>query len=414
MDSKVPRRQLTRRGAIRLMTAVVGAAGLGRPFISQANTGAGIRIGLSVAQDPANAANARHVRFGADWAVRQRGGKVLGQTVQVLVIDEPDGASLRASARDLIQGQRVAGLIGGSSTEAGMTLKALAAEAGVPVIIHSAIADDITLRDTNPWTFRVPASATAQFMALCPYVAEVGKRWFVLTGSDRTSHASGVLSAPMIGDVGGLEVGRAGITPGVTDHRALIEAIRAAKPDVVLSGLQGAEAMTFLKAWHAAGMKDRIPYAQIGLSDTDLWALGGQVATGIYVKTYHYKSMKNPPAVKAFVAAFGRQYPGEVPGTAAFQAQAAMESLLSAVERAGGAEPGRVRDGLEQFAQPFGDITLRYRAGDRQMMHRLPILETKTIVRTRHDFWDIEGHAPEAASDLEAFYADAVRRAGRS
>jgi len=328
----------------------------------------------------------------------------------MLLMNEPDGPSLRAAARDLIDVQRVAGIIGGSSAETGMAWKTIAAEARVPVIIHSAIADDITLRDPNPWIFRVPAPAAAQFLALCPYVAEIGKRWFVLVGSDQTGQAQGALSATMIGDAGATEVGRVTLTPGSTDYHSLIEIIRSTRPDAVISALQGAETMGFLKAWHAAGMKDRIPYAQIGLSEPDLWALGGQVATGIYVKTYHYKSAKNPPGVKAFVTAFGRQFPGEVPGTAAFQAQTAMESLLVAIERAGSPEAGRVRGGLDGFAQPFGDITLRYRADDRQMMHRLPILETKQIIRTRQDFWDVEGHAPEVGSELDAFYAEAVRR----
>lgn len=294
-----------------------------------------------------------------------------------------------------------------------MVLKTVASEASIPVVIHGAIADDITLRDPSRWVFRVPASATVQFQALCPYVAEIGKRWFILGDSDRTGQSRDALSSTMMWETTATEVGRAVIEPGNGDPRPVIEAIRQAKPDAVVSALQGAETRRFLKAWHAAGMKERVPYAQIGLSDTDLWSLGAQAATGIYVKTYHFKNPRNPASVKEFTTAFSRQHNGEMPGTAAFQARAAMESLLVAIERSGGTEAERIRGGLEQFSQAFGDVTLRYRSGDHQMMHRLPILETKTIIRTRYDFWDIEAHAPENAAELDAFYSGAMRHGSR-
>lgn len=402
---------LKNRISRRSLLAGIGIAGLngaelaGFPFISRGLASAPIRIGVGACPAAVSPTDAKGTRFGAETALRQIGGRVLGQPVQLIHFEESDAAASMADFRKLVDDHGIAGLIGGSNDTAAVSLTRLVGEARLPFIIHTSMFDDITGALCNRWTYRVPVPLGIQLRALHPYLTEYARRWFILSSADPAGRRSAALARAGMRDAGLTEVGSAVIDNGTNDFGTVIEMIRGSRPETVISTLAGAEIPRFLKAWHAAGMKDKVPFAQVGMADADVWSAGAQAATGIYTKTYHFRNPKNPPEAKEFVAAYGRQFNGEAPSGTAFQAHVAMHALLSSINTAGTPDPKRVVTVLDHFGSPFGDITLRFR--DHQMMHRVPILETKTKIRTRYDFWDVEAFAPDEAADLDRFYETA-------
>jgi len=42
----------------------------------------------------------------------------------------------------------------------------------------------------------------------------------------------------------------------------------------VLGGLSAGDLSTFLKQWNELGMKGKIPFCEIAIGDTDIWAVG--------------------------------------------------------------------------------------------------------------------------------------------
>lgn len=399
-------RTLSRRGLLAGMTltGLAGANQAGFPFISRGLANAPIRIAVGASPAATSPYDARGVRFGAEAALRQAGGKVLGQPVQLIHVEETDAGTTTAEFRKLVGEQGIAGMIGGSTDIAATTLQGLANTAKLPLIIHTSMLDDITGGLCNRWTYRVPVPLGIQLRALRSYVTDYAKRWFILSAGDPSGRRATTLARATIREANLTEAGTIAVEVGTIDYSTVIDMIRRSRAEAVVSTLAGGDIARFLKAWNAAGMKDKIPFAQVGMSDSDLWSAGPLLATGIYTKTYHFRNPKNPAEARDFVTAYGRQFTGEVPTGTAFQAHVAMQALLSAINYAGTIDPQRIVTVLDHYGTPFGDLTLRFRASDHQMMHRVPILETKTKIRSRYDFWDVEAFAPDKPSDLDRFY----------
>ena len=70
------------------------------------------------------------------------------------------------------------------------------------------------------------------------------------------------------------------------DFSSFILKIRQAKPDVVVGGLSAGDLSTFLKQWNELGMKGKIPFVEIAIGDTDIWAVGPEAATGTFTKLW--------------------------------------------------------------------------------------------------------------------------------
>ena len=79
---------------------------------------------------------------------------------------------------------------------------------------------------------------------------------------------------------GGTEVGADEVPLNTADFSSFILKIRQAKPDVVVGGLSAGDLSTFLKQWNELGMKGKIPFVEIAIGDTDIWAVGPEAARG--------------------------------------------------------------------------------------------------------------------------------------
>ena len=80
--------------------------------------------------------------------------------------------------------------------------------------------------------------------------------------------------------------------------------------------------------------------------------------------------------------------------------------LLAAIEKAGKPEPAAIRTALEEVGLPHGDIKLRFRAWDHQMLMRVLVPEVKTEIKDPTNYFDIETRVPEKPDGLEALYGD--------
>ena len=49
---------------------------------------------------------------------------------------------------------------------------------------------------------------------------------------------------------------------------------------MILGGVSAGDLSTFLKQWNELGMKGKIPFCEIAIGDTDIWAVGPEAATG--------------------------------------------------------------------------------------------------------------------------------------
>ena len=392
-----------------LLLGATGAAAsrLGSPFIQSAKAAEAVKIGLSFAHGGIQGPGGPHVKAGAELALAIHGGMVLGRPIELIESDEPDVAGTKANMNKLITEQKVVAVVGGSESSRSIALQAMAGEAKIPFIIHTSSHDDLSGKLCNPWTFRVAIPYGIQYRAISPYLVDYGKKWFMLGVTGSSGPAMMAVARVGMTEAGAQEIGTEIASQELTDFTAIIAKIKAIRPDVVMGALQGTALTYFLKAWQAGGVGTQIPYAQIGMSDVDLWAAGQEAAAdtgGVYSKTWDYAAPNLSASDKVFVEQFTKKLNGQPPDTRAWQAYMGMRSLLGAIEMAKSTEADKIRLALPQFKETSGEVTLRFRDHDHQMLHRVPVFETKTPIKDKYHWLDAEKYLPEKVSDLDQLY----------
>ena len=136
-----------------------------------------------------------------------------------------------------------------------------------------------------------------QTRGLMPYVSsKPGTKVYFLTASYAFGQDILKASRALMKQVGATEIGSDEVPINTADYSSYVLKIREAKPDVVVGGLVGGDFSNFLKQWNEMGMKGRIPFAGVAVTDTDFWAVGPEASTGIYVKPWYYNNPKNSAA----------------------------------------------------------------------------------------------------------------------
>jgi branched-chain amino acid transport system substrate-binding protein len=394
----------TPRPSRRHLLLGAGAA-LALPYISRGIAAGPIRIGVSAAKGGPLGPTEAGIRRAADLAVLSAGGKVLDQPIELVPIEETSVAYTEANARKAIEQQQIIGLIGGSESSRAIALQKLAVAAKLPLVVHTSMHDDITGKGCNAWTYRVPAPYSVQYNVLGPYLASYGsKKWFTLGVDGTSGPAMLALARQSIKLTDATEVGTAIVPQATRDFADVISKIKASGADVVVSALYGESIAAFLKSWKAAGMTGKLLFAQAGFNDGDGWAAGADAITGFFLKSWHYSNPRNSKEDAAFLKAYLETFKGRPPSGTSWQAYTAMRSLISAIAAAGTPDAAKVRAALENVSWANGDLTLRYRAFDHQLINRLVLLETKTQIKHEYDWWDAEMTLPEKAADLDKTY----------
>lgn len=402
----------TRRTLLLDTVAIAGgvaASRIGLPFISRGLAAGPIKIGVLAPNAGDRATTAPMVAVGTQLVMALQGSKAMGQPVELVTLDENDVASTQTNMKKLIEEHKVVAVLGGTDAASALALNTIAAQAKIPLVVHSAMYDGLTGKNCNPWLFRVPIPFSIQLRALSPYMTGYGKKWFLLGVESVPGKAILELARHEMQAAGANEIGTETVLPGLkADFSVAIQKIKDTKPDVVVGSLLGTNLTNFLKAWNAAEMTDKIPFTQIALTDGDAYSAGKDAATGIYVKTWHYADPDISKEDKIFVENFAKQSGGAPPGTVAWQAYIGLRSLLSAIDTTGSVDPNKIREGLLGFRYPSGELTLQYRESDHQMMHRVAVLETKSSISDKYSWWDVETHYPQKNADLGKLYGTAA------
>ncbi len=92
------------------------------------------------------------------------------------------------------------------------------------------------------------------------------------------------------------------------EYSTVVNKIRAAKPDVVFSTINGDSNVAFYKQLRNAGITaDDIPVMAVSVAEDEVRGIGGSVAAGHYASWNYYQSVDTPEN-KAFVAKFKAKY----------------------------------------------------------------------------------------------------------
>jgi branched-chain amino acid transport system substrate-binding protein len=171
----------------------------------------------------------------------------------------------------------------------------------------------------------------------------------------------------------------------------------------VVGGLSAGDLSTFLKQWNELGMKGKIPFVEIAIGDTDIWAVGSDAATGTFTKMWYYKNPNNPPEEQAFAAAYEKKY-GRPAADKAWMGWITARSVFESIDAAKSTEPMAIVEGLEAWKVHAGKTSYSYRKFDHQMLVQNLAVSVKDKITDKWDYFDVKATLPENPADLEKVF----------
>ncbi|PWC39791.1 ABC transporter substrate-binding protein [Azospirillum sp. TSO35-2] len=392
--------QPDKRCALRLLAGIAAMTTIGWGAAATAQDTGPIRIGLIYSKQGPGASIGEYLQRGSALAVEQAGGKVLGRPIELVWLDEPNPQVSQQNMQRLIDENKVVAVIGGNYSSSALAMMSVANREKIPLILTGAAASEITGKDCSRYTFRTQATVPVQIAGLMPYVANLGKKIYFITpsyafGQDILRSARAQLPV-----IGGTEVGVDEVPVNTADYSSYALKIRQARPDVVIGGLVGGDFSNFLKQWNEMGMKGKIPYAAVAVTDTDFWDVGPQASTGIFIKPWYYNNPKNTAAEKAMTADFQKKY-GNPPSDKTWSGWIGMRALLESMEAAKSAKAGDIVTALEAWKNTEGPFPFYFRAWDHQMVRPAVIVQVKKDITDKWDYFDVLKNTSDTTADTE-------------
>jgi branched-chain amino acid transport system substrate-binding protein len=173
-----------------------------------------------------------------------------------------------------------------------------------------------------------------------------------------------------------------------------------------VGGLSAGDLSTFLKQWNELGMRGRIPFVEIAIGDTDIWAVGPEAATGTFTSLWWYKNPDNPPEEQKFAADYERKY-GKPAADKAWMGWITARSLFESIDAAKSTEPMAIIEGLEAWKVRSGKTAYSYRKFDHQMLLRNLAVSVKEKITDKWDYFDVKATLPENIADLDKVFGTA-------
>lgn len=391
------------RVGIRSLFAIVMGLTCGVTALAQGTDP--VRIGLIYSKQGPGASIGQFLERGSEIALEQAGGKVLGRPVELVWLDEPNPQVSQQNMQKLVDENKVVAVVGGNYSSSALAMMSVANRAKIPLILPGAAASEITGKDCSRYTFRTQATVPVQIGGVMPYLSQIGKKVYFLTPSYAFGQDILRSARSRLKENGMTEVGVDEVPVNTADYSSYILKIRQAKPDVVLGGLVGGDFSNFLKQWNEMGMKDKIPYVAVAVTDTDFWDVGPQASAGIYVKPWYYNNPKNTAAEKQFTADFEKKY-GRPPSDKAWSGWIAMRSLLESINAAKATDSKSIVTQLEKWKNTDGAFPFYFRDWDHQLVRPSVVVRVKSKITDKYDFFDVVRDTSNSAAETEKAFGD--------
>jgi branched-chain amino acid transport system substrate-binding protein len=378
-------------------STLLGAAALAAPRIARAADP--IRIGLLLAKTGQIAPQTEYLANGTYLALEERGNKIMGQPAELIWLDEPSPQAATQNMQKLVQENKVCAILGGSLSSNALAEEAKALELKIPFVCDNAAATEISGKNCNRFTFRLNTPVAVQCRMLAPYALNYGKKWYFITASYAFGQDILRSGRELLKAAGGTEAGVDEVPLNTPDYSSFILKIRAAKPDVVWGGLSAGDLSTFLKQWNELGMKGKIPFVEIAIGDTDIWAVGSEAATGTFTKMWYYDNPNNPPEEKAFAAAYLKKF-GKPAADKAWMGWITARSLFESIEAVKSLEAMPIVEALEAWKFQAGSTSYAYRNFDHQMLVRNLAVTVKDKIPDQWNYFDVKATLPQDPADI--------------
>ncbi|MBD8553238.1 branched-chain amino acid ABC transporter substrate-binding protein [Rhizobium sp. CFBP 8762] len=297
---------------------------------------ADITIGIVAPLTGPVAAFGEQVKNGAETAVAEinKAGGILGQQVVVKIGDDAGEPKQAVSVANQFVGEDIKYVVGPVISSTSMPVSDIFAESGVIMVTPTATTPELTNRGL--WNvLRTCGRDDQQADVAAAYVLEKFKGKNIAIVHDKAPYGKGLADGfkAALNKGGVTEILYETVTPGEKDYSSLVTRLKAEKADVVYFGGYHAEGGLLSRQMRDQGVAAVLVGGE-GLSNTELWAIGGDAAQGT-IFTNAADALKNADSQDAVKALQTKNIPAEA---FTLNAYAAVQVIKAGIEKAGSAD----------------------------------------------------------------------------
>ena len=276
--------------------------------------------------------------------------EILGKKVELIIVDnKSDKVEAANAVTRLIENDHVNAIIGTYGSSLAMAGGEVAEKAGIPVIGTSCTNPLVTL--DKKFYFRVCFIDPFQGAGAATYAFKnlgLKKAALLIDVANDYSTGLGKFFRQSYEKMGGKIVATLRYNSGDIDFTAQLTELIKADPDIVFLPAYFAEGAIVLKQAKELGAKFRFIGAD-AMDNPEIVTLGGDAVEGFMHTTFAYDpSMPEMNEVaKKFTEEWNKIHPDKAPNVNCALGYDCYIMLKDAIERAGSADPAKIRDALE-------------------------------------------------------------------
>jgi urea transport system substrate-binding protein len=341
-------------------TAVSSAASDATPAGTPPAAGDTVKVGVLQSLSGTMAISEVTVKNAETLAIDEinASGGVLGKKIDPVIEDgASDPAVFAQKAGKLLESDNVATVFGGwTSASRKAMLPVFEKDKGLlwyPVQFEG--------NECSPNIMYSGAQPNQQIVPAYTWAKAKGYKSYFLVGSDYVFPRTANLILKKHIEADGLKLAGEEYEPlGGTDFSGVVAKIRAAKPDVIFSTINGDSNVAFFKQMSAAGLTfAKIPVMSFSIGEQEAKSMGPSLVAGSYAAWNYFQTVDSPENTK-FIAAYKAKY-----GADAVVTDPMVHGYLdvylwkAAVEKAQSFDPEKVRaaaDTLDAVPTPLGAV----------------------------------------------------------
>jgi branched-chain amino acid transport system substrate-binding protein len=321
-------------------------------------------------------------------AVRDAGGTVLGQPIEVVQADtlnKPDSAA--QTARRWFEVEGVDAIVGLPVTPVALAVQNVARTQKKILLINEGASTELTGRQCSPYTvhFADDTNALAAGTARA-LVQEGGKDWFFVTADFAFGHTMEEAASKVVTALGGHVVGRVLHPLNATDYASPLLQAQQSSANVIAFANSGGDTINSIKqaAEFGVGHDGRQKLAGLLLFISDVHSLGLQVAQGLFVTTGFY--WDEDEETRAFAKRFAAEFEGRMPTKAQANAYAEVKHYLASIAAAKTKAPEAVMEAMRKMPIDYFGRQASLRE-DGRVMYDVALYQVKSPAESKAP-WD--------------------------
>jgi branched-chain amino acid transport system substrate-binding protein len=379
----------TKKGNDMLFKSTVAALGAFLCLSAAASAAAGDQVVIGDIDDLSGVyadASGQGAIEGANMAIADFGGSVLGKKIVLLTADHQNKPDIGASKfREWADQNGLNMLLGGSNTGVSIAMAKVAAAKKVPFFAVGAGGASLTGADCTAYTVHYLYDTTALANGTASVIVKQGgKSWFFVTadyafGTQLQDAATRVVTAN-----GGKILGAVRAPLGTTDYSSFLLQAQASGAQVLGLANAGTDFSNSLKAANEFGITKTMKPAALLAFISDIHSLTLQTAQGLYLTTGWYWDLNEETRTfaKRFYAKMKKQPTMDHAGY-----YSATLQYLNAVKAVGSTDPDLIMAHLKQTR--INDMLTKngYIRADGLMVHTMYVMQVKTPAESKYP-WD--------------------------